>query len=363
MGQITGYIGTYTEAAYRGQGKGIYGFTFDDERGTIADLHLAAESINPTYLTLSSNFLYAVNETQDFEGKPSGGVSAFAIEAEKNSLKLINRRSSEGKDPCHITLNRRQTHAVVSNYSSGTIAVLPVEPEGGLGPAAQVIVLSGKGPNKERQEASHAHSFIFDRRNAYGFACDLGADRVMAYSYTPDKAAPLTAAASPWFSAHPGAGPRHGVFAPGTRDGGALYYSINELDSTLDVLVYDEDLGNFSRIQTLSTLPPGVLIANTGAAVKIRPDGNFVYASNRGHDSISIFKIDSSGMAAYVDTVPAGGTTPRDFEIVPSGRFLLVCNQTSNNLAIFRIGPEQGLLTQEREYAVPSPVCLRFCTS
>ncbi|MDR2070167.1 MAG: lactonase family protein [Treponema sp.] len=358
MGYITGYIGTYTEAAYQGRGRGIYGFTFDDERGTIEDLRLVAETVNPTYLTLGSGFLYAVNETQNFEGKPSGGVSAFSIEAEKNSLRLINRQSSEGKDPCHIALNQGQTHGVVSNYSSGTIAVLPIEQGGGLGPAAQVIALSGSGPNRERQEASHAHFFIFDRRNAYGFACDLGADRVMAYSYDPDRAAPLTPAASPWFSVHPGAGPRHGVFASAAGD--SVYYGINELDSTMDVLAYNEGRGTFSRLQTIGLLPPGVSIANTGAAIKISPGGNFVYASNRGHDSITVFKTDPSGTAVYLATVPSGGMTPRDFEIDPSGRFLLVCNQNSDNLGIFRIDPKRGLLTQEREYSAPSPVCLKF---
>jgi 6-phosphogluconolactonase len=313
-----------------------------------------AETVNPSYFTLGPGFLYAVNEAREFEGQPSGAVSAFAVGDAGDSLGLINRQASGGTDPCHIAVDKNGTWAVVSNYTSGTIAALPLEPGGGLGPAAQIITLSGGGPNRERQEASHAHSFLFDPQNAYGFACDLGADRVMAYSF--DRAGAVPLGARPWFSAKAGAGPRHGAFHPG----GAVYYGINELDSTMDVLGYDREKGSFTSLQSLSTLPPGTRVPNTGAAIKTGPGGNFVYASNRGHDSITVFKILPGGRAAYLDTVPSGGRTPRDFEIDPSGRFLLVCHQDSDNLAVFRLDPRQGLLTQEGDYPVPSPVCLKF---
>jgi 6-phosphogluconolactonase len=356
---MKGYIGTYTEAAYRGRGKGIYGFSFDEGRGTIEDLFLAAETVNPSYVAPGPRFLYAVNELQNFEGRSSGAVSAFAVE-EGGALRLINRQPSEGTDPCHIALDDRGRWAVVANYSGGTLAALPVEASGGLAPAAQVLRLSGGGPNRERQEAAHAHSFGFAPGGGFGAACDLGSDRVMAYAFNPDAETPLITAPVPWFSTRPGAGPRHGVFAAAGA-GEVWYYLINELDSTLDVLRYDGARGSFTLAQSLSTLPPDAAGSNTGAAIKLSPTGNWLYVSNRGHDSITFFQIDARGAAWYGGTVPSGGRTPRDFDIDPSGRFLLVCHQETDNLVIFRLDPETGCPRREREYAVPSPVCLKFC--
>jgi 6-phosphogluconolactonase len=356
---MKGYIGTYTETAYKGRGKGIYGFSFDEKRGTIEDLFLAAETVNPSYLVPGPRFLYAVNELQDFGGRSSGAVSAFAVE-EGGALRLINRQPSEGADPCHIVLDDTGRWVVVSNYSGGTLAALPVEVSGGLAPAAQVLRLTGGGPNRERQEAAHAHSFVFAPNRDRGFACDLGSDRVMAYAFNPDAGIPLTDAPVPWFAAKPGAGPRHGLFAASAH-GEVRYYLINELDSTLDVLRYDGDRGSFTAAQNLSTLPPEAGGGNTGAAIKLSPAGQWLYVSNRGHDSITFFQIDARGAARYAGTVSSGGRTPRDFDIDPTGGFLLVCHQDSDNLVVFRLDPETGHPRREREYAVPSPVCLKFC--
>jgi 6-phosphogluconolactonase len=404
---ITGYIGTYTEAACNGRARGIYSFSFDPGRGTLEHIRLCAESVNPTYLALGpgGKRLYAVNEVDNFNGGgngagDTGAVSAFAVEGD--GLSLINQVSSGGKGPCHIVLNKAGTWAIVANYSGGRVAALPIKIDGSLEEAAQIIAFSGgtavacgslaedtgSGPNRERQEAPHAHFFMFDKDETHGFAFDLGTDRVMAYAFGQapgnnsaegqgDK--PLVPAAEPWFSAENGAGPRHGVFHPR----GKTAYFINELDSTVNVLSYEPVRGAFSLQQTLSTLPPGAQVMSTCAAIRLRPDGKYVYASNRGHDSIAVFKVggsdaeelsDGAENLRFLDATPSGGRTPRDFilnpepppspkgegSFLPAGRFLLACNQDSDNVTVFRVDEATGLLEKIGDYAVPSPVCVIF---
>ncbi|WP_010254745.1 lactonase family protein [Treponema primitia] len=348
--RITGYLGTYSEE--------IYAFTLDMEEGRIEDIRIAAESPKPSFLTVapSKKYLYAINELGKDEG--GGMVSAFKRDPLSGKLARLNQVPSEGFFPCHVVINDRETHAVVSNYASGTLAVLPLGPDGVLGKAVQVITLSGAGPNTERQEGPHAHSFLFDRSFTRGFAFDLGTDRLMAYSFDPFADLPLTAAAIPWFNVNPGAGPRHGIFDPTGTHG----YSINELASTVDVLKYNQSTGIFEELQNISALPEGIAGLNSiAAAIKISPDGNFVYTSNRGHDSIAVFKRDAaSGALTLTGCIPSGGKTPRDFSIDPSGNFLLVCNQDSNTMAVFRINRATGDLVKLFAYPVPTPVCVIF---
>jgi 6-phosphogluconolactonase len=244
---------------------------------------------------------------------------------------------------------------MVSNYSGGTLSVLPVESGGGLGGAVQVIEFSGAGPDPLRQEGPHAHSFLFDPAQRYGFVCDLGTDRLMAYAFDPHGVLPLSPAAAPWFRLKPKSGPRHGVFDAA----GTFCYVLNELDSTIAVLQYDA-CGGFEERQTIRTLPEAAAVSGAAAAVKISPDGNFIYASNRGHDSIAVFKRDkTTGVLSPIDYTASGGRTPRDIEIDPSGNFLLACNTDSDNLSVFRIDRRQGKLAKLGEYRVPSPACVK----
>jgi 6-phosphogluconolactonase len=355
MDYWSGYIGTYTQGVM-GRGAGIYSFKLDTARGKVEDLTLAVESVNPSYLALSPSkqYLYATNETDTFEGKPSGAVSAFAIDRETRKLILLNQKMSQGKSPCHIAINQDGTHGVVANYTSGTLGVFPLEPNGLLGDAVQTIQLTGRGPNQERQEASHAHFFLFDHGNAYGFACDLGADQIRTYAFNKNASEPLSPGAVPAFSSKPGAGPRHGIFHPQ----GAFGYYVNELDSTVDVLRYDEH-GLFEKRQSISTLPQGTTVFNTAAAIKMSADGQFLYVSNRGHNSIAVYKVHPEGVLDFLDAVPSGGKTPRDFTIDPTGRFLLVCHQDSDNLVVFQIDRSE-LLKKVGEYEAPSGVCVIF---
>jgi 6-phosphogluconolactonase len=331
------------------------------KNGCIEDLRLAAMALNPSYLcpAPSRQYLYAVTETGDYQGAPTGAVAAYRI-GKDGMLQFINQKSSEGTSPCHVTVSRGTSFAVVSNYASGVLTVFPLGPDGSLGDPCQVIPYSGSGPNSERQKGPHTHCFMFDRKEKYGFACDLGTDRVMAYRFRKNAEEPLKSAEVPWFKTAPGAGPRHIVFnAVGNRA-----YLLNEIDSTLDVLAYDPGRGAFEKLQSFSTLPRGTNTTSTAAAaVRISPGGGFVYASNRGHNSLAIFKVkkeDGGGMLEFAGILPTCGKTPRDFNFDPSGNFLLVPHQDSDNLVIFRIDKKTGFFKRVGEYPVPSAINIVF---
>jgi 6-phosphogluconolactonase len=328
--------------------------------GCIEDLRLAALALNPSYLcpAPSGKYLYAVVETGDYQGVSSGAVASYKVDRD-GGLEFINRKPSMGTSPCHVTVDSRASFAIVSNYSNGVLSVFPLGADGALGDPRQVIPYSGSGPNSARQKGPHAHFFLFDRSEKYGFACDLGTDRVMAYCFDRTSEEPLKSAEVPWFQTAPGAGPRHLVFnAKGDRA-----YLLNEIDSTLDVLKYDPGRGAFEKLQSLSTLPKGTNATNTTAAIRMSPGGAFVYASNRGHNSIAVFKVKHEGPGGTLGLagiIPTEGKTPRDFNFDPSGNFLLVPHQDSDNLVIFKIDQKSGLFKKEREYPVPSSINIIF---
>ncbi|MDR1107387.1 MAG: lactonase family protein [Treponema sp.] len=354
-----GYIGTYTEGA-GGKARGVYSFVMNTATGVIEDFRLAAESVNPSWLVLSpgGKFLYAANETASFEGRSgSGGISAFAA-GEDGGLVFLNSRRSGGRHPCHLAVNREGDCLVAANYSSGVISVFPLDERGFAGGCVQTIRLAGNGPVPGRQEKAHAHSFMFDKDYRYGFACDLGSDKIMAYRFERGAPSPLVPASPPFFGTTPGAGPRHGIFFPS----GTFAYYLNELSSTVDVLRYDLD-GRFKKIQSVSALPPkkkGKNIPSIAAAVRVSCDGRFLYASNRGHDSISLFKIKKSGVLEFVEASPSGGRHPRDFIMDPEGGFLIALNKDSDNIVIFGINRSTGRLKKLREYPALSPVSIIF---
>jgi 6-phosphogluconolactonase len=359
MAKFSGFIGAYTEGT--GKSRGIYSFVMDADTAVVEDIRLAAEIKNPSYLALSASgkFLYTVNELSSYGDKPGGAVSAFAVGAGR-SLTFLNTRSSRGEGPCHISIHGSGAFAVVSNYSGGVVSVLPIGKDGRLGNAVQVIQYQGTGPNKGRQEKAHAHSFTFAPDFSMGFACDLGSDRVMLYRFDPKAKGPLIPLG--FAGALPGHGPRHGVFHPQ----GKCAYVLNELKSTVDVFALSGggpsagEGGSFDRVQTLSSLPKNGGKGSIAAALRIGAGAKFLYASNRGHDSIAVFKISSAGLLDLVDLVPTGGRHPRDFILDPRGNFLVVLNKDSDNMVIFKINRRTGLLKKEREYAVLSPTAVIF---
>jgi 6-phosphogluconolactonase len=352
--ELTLYVGTYTS----GKSEGIYVYRMNLETGELKRLD-SIKAVNPSFVTISGdrNHLYAVNEVTEFAGKSSGAVSAFSIDSTTGKLSFLNQQASMGADPCHVIIDRTGRFAVVANYTGGNISVFPIQRDGSLGPATQVVQHHGSSINKEHQEGPHAHCVVLDRFNRYAFASDLGLDKVMIYRFDAG-AGKLIPGRQPWAQLEPGAGPRHLAFHPK----GTYLYVINELNSTLTAFAYDPRSGSLRAVQTVSTLPKGFSGHNDCADVHISSSGKFLYGSNRGHDSIVVFAIDeNTGRLEYLEHASTQGKTPRNFTIDPTGGFLLVANQKSDNIVTLRLDPLSGKLKSTGHVAeVPAPVCLKF---
>lgn len=356
-GELLVYVGTYTS----GESRGIYIYRMDPAAGELKPVG-SIKADNPSYLAINANrrFLYAVNEVTEFAGKPGGAVSAYSIDQKTGALRFENQQPSLGGAPCYISVDRRDRFVLIANYVGGNVAVLPLQRDGRLREAADVEQHSGSGANPERQERPHAHSFILDPADRFAFAADLGIDKIIVYRFDR-RNGKLTPNSPPWAQVKAGAGPRHFVFHPT----GGYAYVINELDSTVTAFSYDKVRGRLSEIQTVSALPAGFSGDNSCADIHLSPSGKFLYGSNRGHDSIVVFKVDeSTGRLAYVEHVSTGGKTPRNFCIDPTGNFLLAANQRSNTIVTFRVDPASGRLrSTDRITEVPSPVCLKMIGS
>ena len=361
------YVGTYTNTG----SKGIYVYRYDAKSDKVVPLGLAAETVSPSFLATAPGhkFLYAVNEVSDYKGEPSGGVTAFAIDRQTGKLKQLNEVASRGADPCYIALDKSGKYVLVANYNGGNVAAFPLSADGHIGEASSVVQDEGAvGPNKERQEKAHAHWIEASARNRFAYVADLALDRVLIYKFDASKGMlsrgeTSMAAGSPddrdFFSATlaPGSGPRHVAFS----GDGNFMYALGELDSTVTVFANDTK-ETYRAIQKISSLPTGFPGKNDAAEIAIHPGGKFLYTSNRGDDSIAVFAIDhATGKLTFVERVPSGGKTPRNFAIDPQGMHLLVANQDSGNIVEFRIDQATGKLTGVGEVAkVPSPVCLVF---
>jgi 6-phosphogluconolactonase len=347
------YVGTYTD----GDSRGIYRFRFDDTTGRLLAEGLAAETQGPSFLIADpqGRFLFAVNESDSFAGARSGAVSAFAIDKNTGALSLLNQQASGGAWPCHLTLDASGRFLLVANYG-GSATVLPVSPEGRLSPLVSRVDPQGRGPH-ERQDASHVHGVYLTAANRRLLVPDLGLDRVLVYRFDPESGR-LEAAEPPSAALAPGAGPRHLAPSPDGR----FVYVVNELDSTVTTLACREDCGRLQAAGNVSTLPEGFRGENTTAEIAVHPNGRFVYASNRGHDSLAVFAVDAAtGALRRTAVVPAGGRQPRNFVIAPSGRWLLAAHQGSDTIAVFRLDRDSGRLTPVGEpVPAPRPVCLLF---
>jgi 6-phosphogluconolactonase len=350
------YVGTYTEKG----SEGIYVYKFNTKNGKLSKLHTVKDVVQPSYITVnkSQTYLYAVNELVEFEGKKSGSVSAFAIDQKSGNLTLINKQPSLGDAPCHISVSDNEKFVLVANYLGGNVSVYPIEAGGKLGASVELKQHIGVGINKERQESAHAHSINLDNKNRFAIACDLGADKVFNYKFD-DKSGKLELNQSQnFYQPKAGAGPRHFTF----HQSGKFAFLINELDCTITSLAVDEESGVLTEVQTVPTLPKGFSGANTCADIHISPNGKFLYGSNRGHDSLVVYKIDEkTGSLSYVEHASTGGKTPRNFTIAPNGKFLLAANQNSDSIKVFKINEKSGKLTATVNSAtVSTPVCLKL---
>ena len=349
------YIGTYTTE----QSKGIYAYRFNAVTGQFVPLGLAAETNNPSFLAVHPNhkILYAVNEIGNFQNQNSGAVSAFAIDSHTGKLTLLNQVASRGADPCYVAVDKTGKYVLVANYGGGNVAVFPVLKGGKLGESTRVLQYKGTGANPERQESPHAHWIDFSPDNRFVVAADLGLDQLDVYKFSASKGS-LVPNQPAVVQLKPGAGVRHFAFHPNARFG----YAVNEMQSSVVSFAYDPARGTLHELQTISILPKDFTGKNDAAEIQIHPSGKFLYASNRGHDSIAVFSIDpAKGTLTPVEYVPTQGKAPRYFAVDPTGSRLSVANQNSGTIVIFQIDPTSGRLTSSGQVLqIASPVCLRF---
>ncbi|HDR7688438.1 TPA: lactonase family protein [Bacillus toyonensis] len=345
--EFIGYVGTYTKE----NSEGIYKFTLDAEAKKISNVTLAAKLDNPTYVTINRNneYLYSVVK----EGE-SGGVAAYSIDSKTGELKAENRQVVEGASPCHVSVDSGNHTVVTANYHKGTIESFVVnEEDGTVNHASSIMAHEGSGPNKERQEKPHAHYAGYTPDEKYVVGVDLGIDKIITYEI---KGSALTEVNS--LSVNPGSGPRHITFHPN----GKYAYVMTELSSEVIVLTYNAEEGTFTELQYISTIPADFDENNQGSAIHISSDGRFVYAGNRGHNSIAVYSVDqNSGQLTFIEHTSTEGNWPRDFVLDPTEKFLVATNEKSHNLVLFSRDESTGKLTLlQSDVAVPEPVCVKF---
>jgi 6-phosphogluconolactonase len=348
------YVGTYTGE----HSKGIYTFEFDAATGNSSTPVLAAETENPSFLSIDPQhkFLYAANETHGYKGTTSGAVSVFAINPGSRSLTFQQQISSLGGDPCYITLDRTGHYVLVANYTGGNVAVFPVLDNGRLGERTGLDQHTGTSANHERQDGPHAHAIQMTADNRFALSADLGNDKVIISRFDSVHGT-LTANQPPSASLEPGAGPRHVAFA----HSGKFVYVLNELTTSVTVLSFDPHTGATHVLQTIDIVDKRDP-ANTAAEIAIDSTGRFLYTSNRHDDTLAVFKIaPDSGELTLVERQPSLAKTPRFFTLDPTGRWMLVAGQDSNDIALFRVDQTTGKLTPTHtRIPVGAPVCLVF---
>lgn len=350
------YFGTYNRTA----GKGIYAYRFQPASGRLTSLGLMAETPHPSFLAVHPNrrVLYAVNEHEgvDVPGRHNT-VSAFAIDAKMGGLTFLNKVSSRGEGPCHLSIDKSGGMMLVANYRSGSVVSLPIQPDGRLGEATSFHQHRGKSVDPVRQDGPHAHFITLSPDERYALTADRGLDQVLVYRVDrPGRG--LTPNTPPFATLQPGSGPRHLAFHP-TED---YVYVNGEIDSTVTALAYNANAGSLKAFQTISTLPAGFAGTNTTAEIQIDSAGRFLYVSNRGHDSLAMFAIETAtGRLRFVEHVPTNGRVPRYFTFDPTGRYVFAGNQGSNTVVLYRVDASTGHLTLSQTLTdVPEPVCVVF---
>jgi 6-phosphogluconolactonase len=345
------YVGTYTDSG----SEGIYRFGIDLATGKLHSNGLAALSENPSYLALTRDgkYLLAVRETQDDNNQKMGYIELFSVDGSGN-LSSVNKVSSGGAHPCHVTVNEDGA-VLASNYTGGNIALMHIQPTGELSEVLSVDQHTGTGPVKERQEKPHVHSALFEPEGKRIFVADLGIDQIKVYTIDKSTFA-LKPNKYPEIKMAPGSGPRHMVIHPNNK----LLFVVNELKSTVSVVHLLEN-GSFKIGETVSILPVGFSKPNTGADIHLSPDGNFLYVSNRGMNSIAIFAVQQKeSKIRLLGQEDTRGEMPRNFTLTPDGEYLLVANQNSDNIVAFKRNSETGLLTFTDQINAFKPVCLLF---
>jgi len=345
------YVGTYT--TWKDGGKGIYLYRFDSRNGKITYVDVTGGINNPSFLIAGprGQYLYAVNEL----GNGRGEVSSFSIHRPGGALSLISTRETGGDDPCHLSLSPEGDALFTANYSGGNISVFPVEKGGRLQPHSAVIRHTGHGPDASRQQAPHPHEVVVAPGDDLLYVPDLGLDKIFLYQiHGSEKPLPATPST---VTTPPAGGPRHLAFSPDNKN----MYVVLEMGSALVHFKRSGLKAPWEMREKVSLLPAGAdATGNTGAELALTADGKYLYASNRGHNSISLFTLDRSGKPVMAGNWPCGGKTPRFFTLDPSGKFLLVLNQDSGNMVLFRRNKDGSLQPTGTDISVPRPVCAVF---
>lgn len=381
-GKLIAYVGTYTSPLKNmratqvdlppGNGRGIHLFEMERTTGRLSPIGVVEMGTSPSCLALNpgKTHLYSGNETERLGDDESGSVSAFKIDPATGKLKLLNSVRSGGKGPAHLTVHPNGQFVLVANYFGGSVAVLPIQPDGSLGEAIDVKKDSGTvGPTKATNAApgsfaisghdqTHAHMIEADPSGKWVLHVDLGLDQIFVWRFDAAKGT-LTPAETASISLPPGDGPRHFAFHPDGR----WLYSIQEEGSTIVLFDFDPQNGRLTARQTISSLPPGYAGSNFCSEILVSADGRFVYAGNRLHDSIGIFAIGADGTLTYVTEEWTHGDYPRSFTFDPSGQFLHCCNQRADHIATFQADKKTGKLTFTGHYTpVGNPSQIVFHT-
>lgn len=345
------FVGTYTVRGSRG----IHSAQLDLDTGELSAPTLAAESTNPTYLALSPHgkTLHAVSDSPSL-------AASFAISADRRALTPLSApQPAIGKPPSHLAVDATARVVLVAHYHSGYVAAIPLADTGAPGLPTERLQHTGSSINPDRQSAPHPHCVVVSPDNRHVLVCDLGLDKIFTYRLDPAAAA-LTPAEPPFVACEPGSGPRHLAFSPG----GLHAFMLSEMGGTITAYHYTATTGALQPLHTHPTLPPHFRGENKSAAIRVHPNGRFVYASNRGPDTVAVLAIDpASAHLSPVEIVPSGGAQPREIALSPDGRWLLAAHQDSDNVTVFRVDPATGRITATAtDLSIPSPVCIVFAS-
>lgn len=347
------YFGTFTNE----MSQGIYVSRLDEATGKLSKPELAAEVSNPSYLAISPDekFLYAANECIDLDGKQTGAVSAYVIDGRSGQLRLLNQKSCGGPGTCHVSVDTAANVILAANYADGSVKSFQLNGDGSIGADGSYIKHHGSSVNPNRQSVPHAHFIRADPSHRFALVCDLGTDKVVVYKIV---SATGTLAENSFATVPPGSGARHLAFSPDGR----FAHVLNEMGCTITTFAWDAAKGKLTPVETISALPPGVAAERSFTAAEIRVSGYHVYATVRGHDSVSVFTADpNTGRLIFEQNVSAGGQVPRGLGIDPTGHWLIVGNQKSNNAVEFAIDPATGKISPTgQELKIGSPVDVEF---
>jgi len=348
----------FISAFASGDKAGIHAFQFDTKAGALKPLHRTTDIQNPFFLALSPDrhFLYAI-DAEKFGGKEDEFIAAYAVKGRTGDLRRLNQQSARGTASCYLDVDATGKTVAVANYSTGNVAALPVQKDGSLGEAVSFVQHTGTSADPARQKGPNAHSIVVSPDNRFALAADLGIDKILIYKLDAAAAKLSPNEAQPFVKMQPGSGPRHLAFHPN----GKRLYAINELNNTVTCLDYATDAGTLAERQTISTLPADFTGKSYCADLKISPDGNFLYGTNRGHDSIAAYRIADDGKLTLLAIHPSLGKGPQNLLITPDGQWLLCANMPGNSVVVFQIDSTTGGLKAVGEpTSMPMPSCIRW---